>query len=275
MEGHVISFDWDGFHPNLIYHDVDNGKLGNVDIWNLDLEVSSQAICVGSWSNGSHVPCETSQRVTSGSICQDCASDFLPDLGCMFEPRCNGELCDVEFCSREHVVYMAFHGRIAKVGMTSSNRLEQRMVEQGCDAYTVVSRVQGRKTARTMESAIADNLAFRQRIRPVESLASLTETVPVSEIEMIFGECAEKLESFGHRSLTLKWLEGYPITLPLKEMPREVKVAGKHLGKAIGIKGKFMVYENEGLKAVNLQRLPGRFITTARAPPSKPLECWL
>ena len=193
----------------------------------------------------------------------------------MFEPRCDGEICGTDFCSREHLVYLAFHGRVTKVGMTSSRRLEQRMIEQGCDAYAVVARVQGRKTARTMESALADNLALRQRVRSVESLAGLTAAVPVVEIERQYCTVVEKVEEFGHRPSTLRFLEDYPIGQPLKEMPRELRVAGEHVGKAVGVKGKFLIYDDNGLKAINLQKLPGRFVTAVEVRPSRPLEHWL
>ncbi len=276
MQGnHVISFDWQGFHPHLRCYDESTGKISDLDFWKMNLAVSHRSACVGSWEGGGHSPCPTSERVTGGSICQECASSFLPDPGCMFEPRCNGEICGVDFCSREHLVYLAFHGRVTKVGMTSSRRLEQRMIEQGCDAFAVVARIDGRKTARTMESALADNLALRQRVRSIESLAGLTEAVPVGEIESQYCTIAEKVEEFGHRPSPLKFLEDYPIGQPLKEMPRELRVAGEHRGKALGVKGKFLIYDDDGLKALNLQKMPGRFIKPFEERPSKSLEHWL
>jgi len=192
----------------------------------------------------------------------------------VFEPRCDGEECGRKFCSQEHAIYLAYHGHITKVGITAAGRLKQRMIEQGADAYSVIARVKGRKAARTMEVAVADELAIRQRVRGIESLAAMSEPILEHEIEASHDELADRLEVFGHKVSQLRFLDGYPIELPLKRMPGMVKPGGIHRGKAIGVKGKFLIYENGGLKALNLQYLTGRFISGGREKVSAPLECW-
>ena len=56
-----------------------------------------------------------------------------------------------------------------------------------------------------------------------------------------------------------KLLDEYPIE-PLASMPKLAKIEGKHKGNVVGLKGKFLIYQNGGLKAINLQRVPGRTI---------------
>lgn len=273
-EIHAISFDWEGFHPHLRAFDARSGEILDFDFWNLDFKVSHYATCVGNWTGGRYSPCPTSERVRGGNICEDCASAFLPDPDCMFEPKCDGEDCGMKFCAREHAVYLAFHGHITKVGITASGRLKQRMIEQGADAYSVIARVKGRKTARTMEVAIADRLALRQRVRGIESLAMMTEPFSAKKTEETYTETAGKIEDFGHRPSTLKFLENYPIKLPLERMPRQVREGGHHKGKPVGVKGKYLVFENGGLNALSLQNMPGRHIRASAKSPSRPLECW-
>jgi len=271
---HAISLDWQDFRPCLVVYDKDTGEVSDFDFWAVDFNVSHESRCVGSWHGGEYVPCPDSLIVKGGSVCDSCASAFIADLDCVFEPRCNGEECGMQFCAQEHAIYLAFHGHVAKVGLTASRRLKQRMIEQGADAYSVIAKVKGRKAARTMEIAIADELSLRQRVREIESLAAMTEPSSDEEIEADFAGLAERLENFGHSPSELRFLENYPIRLPLKRMPGMVKPGGRHRGKAIGVKGKFLIYENGGLNALNLQYLAGRFISDGRERAARPLECW-
>ena len=185
----------------------------------------------------------------------------MPVPECLFEPRCDGEVCNFKFCGLEHSIYVAFHGNIAKVGMTVSERLRERLIEQGADAFMVAARLPGRKSARALESELAEKLSLRQRVRIIESMAMLKEPVPYWEIENAYVDIVGKLEMLGFRPGQLKFLEGYPLKQPLGEMPVEVKAQGLHEGKPVGVKGKLFIYENGGLKALCLQSLPGRHIT--------------
>jgi hypothetical protein len=261
----AIAFDWYEFQPRLLAYDSGRGEVFDFDYWPLDIVVSHQVRCVGSWANGTYRPCPDDAKVSKGSICQSCAKPLIPVLDCVFEPRCDGELCNSEFCKREHTVYLAFHGALAKIGLTSSKRLRQRMIEQGCDAYAVIARVDGRRSARNMESAISDRLQLRQRVRAIESLALMTATPPEEEIRREHARIGEIVDRLGHRMSELKWLEKYPLTLPIEERPRLVEPAGLHRGRVLGVKGRFLVFENGGLKALNMQELPGRAITHAQA----------
>lgn len=270
----MISFDWQGFHPCLVVYDSATNETRDFDFWSVDFKVSHDARCVGSWTGGEYAPCPTLEIVKGSNICESCAGTFIQDINCMFEPRCNGEECGMKFCAQEHAIYLAFHGHITKVGLTTARRLKQRMIEQGADAYSVIAKVKGRESARTMEIAIADELTLRQRVRGIESLAAMTEPDLEEEIEASHAELAGKLETFGHDISSLKFLKDYPINLPLRRMPGMVKPGGRHRGKAIGVKGKFLIFENGGLNALNLQYLTGRFISGDPAKAARPLEYW-
>ena len=216
---------------------------------------------MGNWQDGKYQPCPEGNKVTQGNICQDCASSFLPDLSCTFEPRCDGELCASRFCQQEHAVYLAFHGEIAKVGMTTSRRINQRMIEQGCDAFSVLAKVDGRASARKLEGSLSEKLSLRQMIRELESLFCMTGELPIENIEARYAEIVDEVEKIGLHPEPLKMLDEYPLKTPLTSMPKPTRIEGRHKGKVIGIKGKFLIYQNGGLKAINLQKVPGRFIT--------------
>jgi hypothetical protein len=264
---HAVSFDWEGFYPHLWSFESASGEMVDYDFRSLGYKISHHVVCVGNWAGGEYTPCPTSEIVKGGNVCGACATAFLPEPDCLFEPRCDGEECGMRFCKQEHSIYLAFHGYITKVGLTASSRLEQRMIEQGADAYAVIAEVKGRRTARKMEVAVADELVLRQRVRGVESLAAMAEPCPEDEIEKEYERLAERLVPFGHKVSELKFLRDYPVELPLKRMPVMVKPGGVHRGKALGVKGKFLIFENGGLKALNLQYVTGRFIEHDRARP--------
>ena len=260
-EYHMVSFDWQGFVPHLYYYQKASTDMKELDLGKLDINISHHSNCVGNWQDGKYKPCPEGNKVTQGNICQDCASSFLPDLSCTFEPRCDGELCANRFCQQEHAVYLAFHGEIAKVGMTTSRRINQRMIEQGCDAFSVLAKVDGRASARKLEGSLSEKLSLRQMIRELESLFCMTGELPIENIEARYAEIVDEVEKIGLHPEPLKMLDEYPLKTPLTSMPKPTRIEGRHKGKVIGIKGKFLIYQNGGLKAINLQKVPGRFIT--------------
>ena len=260
-EFHIISFDWQSFEPHLYYFDKSSNEMKELDLGKLDINISHHSNCVGSWHGKEYRPCPDSNKVTQGNICQECASDFLPDLACTFEPRCDGEICANRFCQQEHAVYLAFHGEIAKVGMTTSRRIDQRMIEQGCDAFSVLARVDGRSSARKLEGSLSEKLALRQMIREIEKLFCMTGDLPAKNIESRYSEIAAEVEKIGLQPGPLKFLNEYPLETPLSSMPRPTRIEGQHKGRVLGLKGKFLIYENGSLKAINLQKVPGRFIS--------------
>ena len=257
---HAISFNWQGFEPHLNYYDKEHDEIRELDLGKLDINISHHANCVGNWNGSEYQPCPHDAKVRQGNICQECASSFLPNLACTFEPLCDGEICANRFCQQEHAVYLAFHGEIAKVGMTTSRRINQRMIEQGCDAFSILAKVDGRASARKLEGSLSEKLALRQRIREVESLFHMFDPIPMEKIESRYAEIVSHAENIGLRPEPLKILNDYPLKTPLASMPKPTKIEGQHKGKVIGLKGKFLIYENGGLKAINLQRVPGRFL---------------
>jgi len=82
----------------------------------------------------------------------------------------------------------------------------------------------------------------------------------------------QKIESISEKTLTemrksgisvgmdLQFLDGYPITFPFRSIPRETTTSGLHIGKISGIKGRFLYYESNGLRALNINDIPARKI---------------
>lgn len=275
---HIMSFHWNGFTPHLIGyspyqkkhielpldrnstltsqsgvrpclttdHCVEMSNKGRIDI-----EILPGKRCVGSWHGGEYLPCPNKRPTGWFHMCDECAAPFIPNLNCIFEPECDGEKCGVPFCTKEHAVYLAFHGTTPKIGMTSVMRLEQRLIEQGADAYAVLAKTCNRKKAREEEERLSHSLSIRQRISSVIKLKGLQQDAEPGSIRSAFEELGMDGE--------LMMLDGYPLER-LQTAPSVVQIAGHHEGMILGLKGSYLVYENNGPKALNAQDIVGHYV---------------
>lgn len=248
-EVHVVSFRWDNYIPQL---KVYNGKrVEELDLGKIDINVSEEKICVGSFENG-YEPCLDKRHVDKFRQCRRCAPDSIPRLDCVFEPGdCEG--CEGGFCEEEHAVYLAFHGKHPKIGMTRKERLKTRMIEQGADAYALLSTVGHRVRAREEEKELSSRLNISQSVGANKILKQMSRKLDKGLIRTKYRGVRNRI-AIGD----LKFLNGYPITEPLRAVPRLRAAPGPHKGEMVGIKGKFLIYENNGLQALDISDLPGR-----------------
>ncbi len=248
-EVHVVSFKWLEFSPML---KVYNGShISELDLGFLDMNVSKEKICIGSFEGG-YTKCPYGATVSTFNQCRRCASSWIPRLECIFEPS-GCENCSSEFCEKEHSVYLAFHGKYPKIGMTQKERLKQRLIEQGADAYALLATVDHRLKAREEENALSSMLNIPQRVGSKKKLAQMARKFDRTGVLTTFRGIKNRVP-VGE----LRFLKEYPITEPLRNTPRLRPTAGIHKGKMVGVKGRFMIYESSGLQAIDLFDLPGR-----------------
>ncbi len=248
-EVHVVSFRWLDFSPLVQVYDKKG--LSEFDLGMLDINVSKEKTCVGSFEEG-YIPCSEGTTVSTFNQCRKCASSWIPKLECIFEPS-GCENCSSDFCEKEHSVYLAFHGRYPKVGMTRKERLKQRLIEQGADVYAILATVDHRLKAREEEKALSSMLGISQRVGSKKKLAQMARKLDRTGVSTTYKGVKNRVP-VGE----LRYLKGYPITEPLRNVPRLRPTAGIHRGKMVGIKGRFLIYESSGLQALDLSDLPGR-----------------
>lgn len=260
---HAVELYWEGFEPHLSCFDIARRKLCEFDLWDMRFAASRRRVCVGRWSGDEYLPCPKQALVGRLEQCEECAGESLiPFQECLFEPRCDGELCGTDFCRREHAVYLAFYDTRPKLGMSSSRRIDRRLIEQGADAYSVLGRFPTRKKAREAEKEMSSRLRIPQAHRQEELLAALSRPVDVHGIRRRYEAIAEALRSlYGLEPEPLEWLDSYPIQLPLPRVPRLVEAWGLHEGEVLGTKGRWIIFESSGLRALNLSDLLGRFLS--------------
>ena len=260
---HALEFHWDEFDPHLECYDISEKEVVEFDLEDVRFAVGKRRTCIGYWDDGGRYnSCPKQTAVDRFGQCAECAGEFfIPHQECIFEPRCDGEICNLDFCRREHVLYVAFYDTRMKIGMSSSRRVDKRLIEQGADAYFIIGKFGTRRNARGWEKNISSRLGIPQSYRQETLLRNLARPVDERGIEGRYEALKITIgEAYQINPEPLKWLKGYPIDLPLKSAPKLLESWGSHKGELVGIKGKWLVFESEGLKALSLADMPARYL---------------
>ncbi len=255
---HLIGYHWHGFRPFVSIHPDGSGRPVQYRPENVDLSLSKEKTCVGRFEEGRYLPCPNRAKVSTFTQCRECASSWIPIQECVFDPQCGGERCDCEFCSREHLVYVAFLGRRVKVGMTSVGRLETRGIEQGADAIVPLVECQNRREARHMENLLSNRLGVPQRITQKQSLEAVAHPSVGTEVRSRYHALLDRCGGTCEPAEPL-FLEEYPIE-KLEREPRLTVTEGAHKGELVGMKGKFALYRSKGaVLALNMSDAVARW----------------
>ena len=257
---HALAFHWDGYEPHLDCYDLGERQEVEFDLGEVKFMIGKRKTCIGQWDGDRYAPCPTQTPVTRFDQCPKCAGEsFIPDQACLFEPKCDGEKCDWDFCKREHVLYVAFYDIRMKIGMSSTRRVDRRLIEQGADAYSIIGKFGSRRKAREAEKTLSSRLKIPQSYRQEILLKNLVRPVDSKEIESLHESLKNASDPCCHPE-PLVWLDKYPIDLPLRETPKLLESWGSHSGQLVGIKGKWLIFESDGLKALSLPDVPARFL---------------
>ncbi|MCE5297217.1 MAG: DUF2797 domain-containing protein [Euryarchaeota archaeon] len=261
---HVIDFEWEEYRPMLFWYVQRDDKADTVPLSEIDWEVSSTKRCVGRFDHDGYHRCPEAMPVSKFDQCPRCASAWIEHQQCIFEPMCNGERCASGICRKEHTVYMAFFGENAKIGMTTSTRLEGRGIEQGADAIVPLVRAANRLEGRKAEKGISQLLRVTQFVPRKKAVALLSGSVSWNRIEQIYKEHIDYLSGkYDVLREPLERLDGYPLKDIGKGKVDLKETVGRHKGKVVGLKGKFLVYRDDAgnVSAIDMPDLPGRFLS--------------
>ncbi|HSV42331.1 MAG TPA: DUF2797 domain-containing protein [Methanomassiliicoccales archaeon] len=261
---HVVHFGWEEWTPLLLCYDQTNDAVLPEDLTKVDWNISSSRRCVGSFHEDGYHRCPEGMPVNRFDQCSRCASVWMPRQECIFEPACTGDRCDSNICRSEHTVYIAFFGENGKIGMTTSQRLKERGIEQGADAIAPLARLPNRLEGRQAENRISKMLRLPQtmpRRRFVGLLGSDRRRDRVEERFKAFLETLSgRMEMLPTR---LDWVDAYPLASLAGRKVCLAETVGAHRGRVLGLKGKFLLYENgpNDVKALDLSDLPGRYLS--------------
>jgi len=268
---HAVAYYWSDFEPHLLAYDLNERRLVDVDLENVELVVSEQRRCVGRFDE-TYQPCPNRVSVKDAfDQCPTCAEIWIPHQECIFEPQCEGERCEVAFCRKSHLIYAAFFGEVIKIGMTGGTRVRERAIEQGADAIAPLVLCSNRMKARELEKFASRRLGMTQRMKRSEVLEQLTKTVSKGIIKERYERLLSELKHIMTESriegqiLTdaLQMLNDYPLRRRIDAPPEIVDTVGVHRGKMLMIKGKFVVFEDEidsRIRMLELSDIVSRFI---------------
>ena len=240
MELHLVGYSEQG-GPHLVARDGD-GILDLPLAGTFEWRVSGVRWCVGRWGEEGHVPCPTNEVVGDQGQCLPCSGLEHPE--CVFEPLCMNDsaacLCTASFRGVEHVVYLAFHGILPKVGLTQARRVGRRLREQGADAYFVVRSGLDRPGARLLERSIHLLHGVPEHRNHHETLPQMAR--PVAWPAILERAAAWRNRLAEHAPGPLVTIEDHPVTQPLPSRPRRVVSWGAHAGTWLGVKGNHLFY---------------------------------
>lgn len=231
--------------------------------------VTGPRTCVGRWEPDPespdapwrHVACPTQAPVGSDFVCVPCSGLERPQ--CVFEPQCAldpaGCRC-AAFRGVPHLVYLAFHGTLPKVGMTQAWRVRQRLREQGADAWFAIqahpigepTRALDRAAARAIERQVAFLYGIPEWRAYHETLPQLARPVAWDAIATKAEQWRERLATRYEPETVVHRIEDHPVVQPVPAVPVRLAPEGTHRGTWLGAKGNhvFFVRRQAGLLSV-------------------------
>jgi len=261
---HVLSFHWDDFCPVLRLYDMENETVEDIRLeagMEFSLTAGERKFCVGKFGKEGYTPCPEQREVSRFNQCQECAAEFIPNLECIFEPKCDGELCDTRFCKKEHAVYLALFKDDVKVGMTGRERAMKRLIEQGADAYTILAVAPTRSNARALEQGISKRLRIPEFYGFQRFVKGLMNEVTAQSMEKIYDFYTMRVrKEFALQPGELRFLENYPMPSSVNGRVYVKNSDTGCAGRVVGVKGKCLVFRKDFYAAVNLSILPGRMV---------------
>ncbi len=202
--------------------------------------------CAGRWICDKYMPCDR-------EIAPYCGRCIIPPDPCV---KCRGECQKTEkTCNVEHSVYLAvFSPGLVKVGVSKTQRLETRLMEQGADMGLEIARFPDGELARKRERSLAatypDRVTFDNKVKTIS--------------QVVNGETLQGLyrRYDAERVLRFSYFKEKPAMDPIVLEPHENMAIS---GRVIGIKGQVMVIEKGNtLYAINLDSLIGYEIETGK-----------
>ncbi len=242
----VTAAYWGRDGPVILLADpASPGNLVRVPLTgSFEWRIGADRKCVGRILDGIHVPCPDQAPVTQWSQCPRCSPLASPE--CVFEPKCkiDPSTCTCPFGPIPHVVYVAFHGPLAKIGMTQERRVERRLCEQGADAWFVVARAPDRATARDTERRISRLYKIPEYRAHREVLPQLARPVDWARIERRALDLQGRLAPRFPVEREVHQLSSYPLEQPVGGVPRRRYAVGHHAGTWLGAKGPHLIYRS-------------------------------
>ncbi len=155
-----------------------------------------------------------------------------------------------EFQGHEFSIYLVSFGDYVKCGLAHTDRIKDRVKEQGADYFAEIMRFKGEE-AYQMETLLQNHFGFKNAIRSDTKMKLLGKENP-----KVLEEAIVKLESTAPFN---EYLLGTPMPEKIGyKMPRDAAPAQEIYGEIIGAKGPLLFFRSEeGNKVINMKTKGG------------------
>ncbi len=143
-----------------------------------------------------------------------------------------------EFRNQKFSVYIASFARLVKCGVTRTERVLDRMHEQGADYYSEIARTEDAESAYSIEAAMQSAFSLRNGITVSQKMKLLNSEAGPDRITEILGSIRESgVLSEVEGEMAVKKLE-YPV-------PKKFSESHSIAGKVYGNKGQLLFFEKD------------------------------
>ncbi len=245
---HIISF-YSHSVPKLVMRE--NGDVEEMEVrGEIDIDTSFNRYCTGYNRFGKGYRCPD-EAVSNSSKCPRCRKLEMSCAACRGDECIFGSDCLLG----EHHVYLAAFGKIVKAGVTKKERLNDRLVEQGADLGVSIGLTSDGMEARTLEALVQHQFGFKNSLRTSEKFKLLGSDLRDS-LKVLENSLAE-IDGFPGIEIgkIIRLSENYP------RINVKPALDDKLSGNVLGAKGKLLFLERNGLKAIDMGKAVGRYIT--------------
>jgi len=209
------------------------------------------------------------RKTFNQGYCYPCFRSLAECDMCILKPETchyhHGTCRDYEWadnhCMEDHVVYLSNTSGI-KVGITRSNQIPTRWIDQGARQAVAMFRVKNRLHSGLIEVIVGKRLNDRTNWRKM--LKGNPEEVDMREYRaLVYQKVEHELEELHvlHENFTWKFLEDDPVTInyPVETYPDKIVALNfdrqhKISGRLMGIKGQYLIMD---CGVINLRKFAG------------------
>ncbi len=223
-------------------------------------EFSKSLLCIGYYDGSVHHECADMR--TGARQCHDCSRQDIKNAYTFGDFSKYPELLE-KSQKTEYSIYLAqFGASLQKIGLAKSERLFERLCEQGADFGCEIATFIGPESAYASEMAIASRFGFRMAVSSNLKLHNLIfdKSLGMMFFKKIIDEMFEsELPFAGSTPKILEFGEYYP------HISRPPKKTNFISGTIMGTKGMMLFYTNSsGLNCIDMKDCVGRIFTVKK-----------
>ncbi len=235
---------------------ISDSSVSSIPLENykFDFKLSVEKFCPGYFKNGTFQKCLRGNKIGEKSVlCDDCERAIGFKSAFFMNATPNEEMN--KYLKKKHFLYLAyFEPGLVKVGTANVDRGEKRLLEQDAQFYSFIDESDGFEIQKK-EKEVSIKLNLTTSVKSVHKSKYLGIKPKKENVEKIFDS---KMETLGiNEKGNLVDLTDYYF------YPEDYNVIQNDhnlVGKFLGLRGRYLLLENNGCKAFDINYIIGRNI---------------